>query len=82
MQGRPAYDETAAGRTDLGWAAGGTELDRAIGDLLLIAFYYLLQIGEYTVEGWRNETKQIIQFNLEDVSFFKKNMHGQLQILP
>jgi hypothetical protein len=39
-----------------------TSLDRAIGDLSLIAFYYLLRIGEYTVKGNRNNTKQTVQF--------------------
>jgi hypothetical protein len=58
-----------------------TELDRAIGDLTLIAFYYLLRIGEYTIKGTRNETKQTVQFKFEDVTFFKKNASGQLRCL-
>ncbi len=32
------------------------ELKKAIGDLSLITFYYLLHIGEYTVKGMRNKT--------------------------
>jgi hypothetical protein len=28
-----------------------TELEQAVGDLALIAFYYLLRIGEYTIKG-------------------------------
>ncbi len=52
-----------------------TELDRAIGDL------YLLRIGEYTIKGKRNETKQTVQFKFEDVTFFKKNASGQLRCL-
>jgi hypothetical protein len=48
----------------------------------MIAFYYLLWVGEYTVKGLRNNTKQTIQFKYEDVSFFKKNMHDQLRCLP
>ncbi len=35
-------------------------LDQVIGDLTLIAFYYLLHVGEYTVQGARNETKQMV----------------------
>jgi hypothetical protein len=58
-----------------------TVLDRAIGDLTLIAFYYLLRIGEYTIKGTRNETKQTVQFKFEDVTFFKKNASGQLRCL-
>ena len=59
-----------------------TELDRAVGDLALIAFYYLLRVGEYTVKGSRNETKQTVQFKMEDITFFKKNSAGQLRCLP
>ncbi len=59
-----------------------TELDRAIGDLTLIAIYYLLWIGKYTVKGARNETKQTVQFKFEYISFFKKNAHGQHRCIP
>ncbi len=51
---------------------------QATADLTMIAFYYLLQVGEYTVKGSRNSTKQTVQFKYEDVSFFKKNTRGQL----
>jgi hypothetical protein len=40
-----------------GQSALATELDQAIGDLTLIAFYYLLRISEYTVKGLHNDTK-------------------------
>jgi hypothetical protein len=59
-----------------------TELERAIGDLYLIAFYYVLRIGEYTIKGMHNETKQTVQFKYEDITFFKKNASRQLQCLP
>jgi hypothetical protein len=65
-----------------GQCALAMERDRAIGDLTLIAFYYLLCIGEYTIKGTRNDTKQMVQFKLEDIRFFKKNRHGQLRCLP
>jgi hypothetical protein len=48
----------------------------------LIAFYYLLRVGEYTVKGSRNSTKQTIQFKFEDVTLFQKNNRGQLRCLP
>ena len=67
---------------ELGHAASASTLDQAIGDLTLIAFYYLLRIGEYTVKGSRNETKQTVQFKYEDVTFFKNNRAGQLRCLP
>jgi hypothetical protein len=37
----------------LGLSPEARELDRAIGDLTMIAFYYLLRIGEYTTKGTR-----------------------------
>jgi hypothetical protein len=67
---------------DRGRTSTATSLDQAIGDLSLIAFYYLLRIGEYTVKGSRNNTKQTVQFKYEDVTFFKKNRAGQLRCLP
>ncbi len=57
-------------------------LDQAIGDLTLIAFYYLLRISEYTIKRTRNETKQTVQFKYEDVTFFKNNDYGKLRCLP
>ena len=62
----------AAGESDR-----ATILDAALGDLTLIAFYYLLRVGEYTIKGSRNETKQTKQFKIEDVTFFKNNKRGQ-----
>ena len=59
-----------------------TALDQAIGDLALIAFYYLLRIGEYTCKRSRNESKQTVQFKFEDVTFFKRSKTGNLQCLP
>ena len=59
-----------------------TPLDQAIGDLTLITFYYLLHIGEYTVKGKHNKTKQTVQFKYEDITFFKKNAAGKLRCLP
>ncbi len=56
---------------DMGYGTGGTPHSQAIGDLALIAFYYLLRIGEYTIKSKRNNTKQMVQFKIEDVRFFK-----------
>ena len=60
---------------------GASELDKAVADSVLIAFYYLLRVGEYTVKGQRNNTKQTQQFKLTDVTFFKRNSAGQLRQL-
>ena len=47
----------------------------------MTAFYYLLRVGEYTIKGSRNNTKQTVQFKYEDITFFKKN-NGELRCLP
>ena len=65
----------------LGTLATATPLDQAIGDLALIAYYYLLRIGEYTCKPTRNETKQTIQFKMEDLTFFKRTRKGELRCI-
>ena len=66
----------------IGCEGSATELEKAVGDHSLIAFYYLLRIGEYTVKGRRNETKQTVQFKMEDLTFFKRDSMGRLRKLP
>ena len=61
---------------------GATSLMWATGDWCLIAFYWLLRIGEYTVKGSRNETKQTVQFKMEDVTFFDESESGKITKLP
>jgi hypothetical protein len=53
------------------------ELDRAIGDLTMIAFYYLLCIGEYTTKGTCNNSKQMEEFKMGDITFFAKDKQGK-----
>ncbi len=67
---------------DMGYGPNGTTLGQAVGNLSLIAFYYLLRVGEYTVKGSRNESKRTVQFKLEDITFFGRNALGQLWCLP
>jgi hypothetical protein len=67
---------------EMGYGKEGSIKAQEVGDLTLIAFYYLLRIGEYTVKGKQNKSKQTVQFKLEDVSFFKKNKWGNLVCLP
>ena len=45
---------------ELGMAKDATEMVKAVGDCAVIAFYYLLRVGEYTVKKQRNETKQTV----------------------
>jgi hypothetical protein len=42
----------------MGYISLGTTHTKAIGDLSMIAFYYLLRIGEYTVKGKRKNTNK------------------------
>ena len=59
---------------------------QATADLALIAFYYLLRIGEYTIKNRaelkQKNKKQTVQFKLEDVTFFRKDKKGRLRQLP
>ena len=59
-----------------------TEAVKAVGDYDLIEFYYLLQVGEYTVKEKRNDMKQTVQFKLEDEMFFCRYAKGSLNKLP
>jgi hypothetical protein len=65
----------------LGQENDANELDKAVGDLVLIAFYYLLRVGEYTIKGHRNNSKQTVQFRIQDVTFFRKDHNGTLRQL-
>jgi hypothetical protein len=71
---------------EMGYGKSGSIQNQAIGDLSLIAFYYLLCIGEYTIKHQRDRTKRAkkhtVQFKLEDVTFFKTDKTGILQCLP
>ncbi len=70
----------------MGYGKSGSIQLQAVGDLSLIAFYYLLHIGEYTVKRQHDRskcaTKQTVQFKLEDVTFFKTDKNGILWCLP
>jgi hypothetical protein len=59
-----------------------SELNKAVGNLSLIGFYYLLRFGEYTMKSKRESTKQMVQFKMKDMHFFSKDKWGWLQCLP
>jgi hypothetical protein len=54
-----------------GLTKGAPDLELALWDPGLIAMYYLLRAGDYTVKKYTNETKQTEQFKMKDVTFFK-----------
>jgi hypothetical protein len=45
---------------------------QATGDLILIAFFFLLRVGEYTVPTIKRRTRTV-QFRLRDVTFWKNH---------
>jgi hypothetical protein len=47
-----------------------TELCKAVGDMSLIAFYYLLRTGEFTTKDKHPKSKRTDEFKMEDVTFF------------
>jgi hypothetical protein len=49
----------------------GNAKHKAIGDMALIAFYYLLRVGEYTREG--NKCTRIQKFRVHDITLWNKN---------
>jgi hypothetical protein len=65
-----------------GYAPEGSNLNKALGDLSLIAYHYLLHVGEYTTKSKRKNTKQIVQFKMEDVRFFGRDRSNRLRCLP
>ena len=63
---------------------GATAKERRIGDLILIAFYYHLRLGEYACRkrNSRERTKRTVNFRLYNMVFFKKDKAGRLRIMP
>jgi hypothetical protein len=61
---------------------GGKPFNKAVADLILIAFYFLLRVGEYTIKGKRGNSKRTVQFRMKDVTFFKKDLLGRLKQIP
>ena len=59
---------------------------QATADLALIAFYYLLRIGEYTLkseaEANKTNTKQIVQFNVGGVARQSRRNRSSLLNTP
>jgi hypothetical protein len=67
-----------------GLQPGAKESVKALGDVTLIMFYYLLRIGEMTMKSLRASQmdKRTIQFRQEDVTFFWKEKGDKLKQIP
>ena len=50
---------------------GSSPQQQAVGDLEMIAFYYLLRVGEYTAPKQQGRQLRTQQFSVNDVTFFK-----------
>lgn len=67
---------------NLGQLDSASVKDAVVGDWCLIAFYYLLRVGEYTEKNIREQTKQTVEFRMKDVTFFEKDQRGRIRQMP
>ena len=56
--------------------------EAVLGDWTLIAFYYLLRVGEYTEKSERGDSKQTVSFHMKDVTFFEFDSKKRLTQMP
>jgi hypothetical protein len=54
---------------NLGLSPEACKLNRSIGDLTMIAFYYLLRIGKYTMKGTWNKGTSLSLLKTNKVTF-------------
>ena len=66
-----------------GYEGRPSPLRQATGDLVCVAFYYLLRVGEYTAKTRRKKRKRTRQFWVKDVTFFVRCLlTGLMHPLP
>jgi hypothetical protein len=56
--------------------SSGDPLEQAIADFLIIAFYFLLRVGEYTCPTSKKRTRTV-QFRCNDVTLWRELPNGQ-----
>ena len=61
---------------------GSSVAEKAVGDLVVIAYYCLLRVGEYATSTRRKLKTRTRQFRLKDVTFYKRNKDGTMRALP
>jgi hypothetical protein len=61
--------------------ASASPMEQAIADLVTIAFFFLLRVGEYTCPS-RTKVTRTRQFRLKDVTFWARNAAGQRSRIP
>lgn len=57
-------------------------LNKRVADLAMVAFFYLLRVGEYAVTSSSTNNKQTTQFRMRDVAFYIKDRNGNLRQVP
>lgn len=62
--------DTIRAAASVGHQPNATKMALAVGDLIIIAFYFLLRVGEYTFPGTR--LTRTVQFRVQDVRFWRK----------
>ena len=66
-----------------GYTGRSSPQREATGDLMLVAFYYLLRVGEYTTKSRRKRKRtRTRQFRLKDIVFFRNDASGRPRPLP
>lgn len=87
----PAVEKKLACHPDLptfacanGYRGRSNPQRQATGDLILIAFYYLLRVGEYTTKTRRHRKRtRTVQFRYKDIVFFRKDeATGRMVVMP
>jgi hypothetical protein len=72
----PVQSDVVELLVDAAYHQGSKLGQQAVADLTMNACYYLLRIGEYTIKGSRNNTKQTVQFKYEMCHSSRKTQGG------
>jgi hypothetical protein len=81
MKQLPVEADIAEYLVKVGLDPEACELDCAIGDLTMIAFYYLLHFGKYMTKVACYNSKQLEEFKMGDITFLKKDNFCNLRTL-
>ena len=81
----PATEKKLACHPDLprfvrshAYQSGSSVAEKAVRDLVMILYYYLLRVGEYIPSTRRKLKTRTGQFHLKDGTFYKRNKDGTM----
>jgi hypothetical protein len=66
----------------MAYNCSGTVKDKAVANLTMSAFYYLLRVGEYTVKGSQISTKQNRAIQAQRCDLFLQEQQGAATLSP